>query len=322
MWHSVNIVQKKTDLVLEEMGQDEDKEVKQKEVRDESQKTEDLTGDAAVTKVDQCSPPMDIKTEAGDEVLVHMEDRLQQDHLLEAARAAEEMARKAAEEAVRQLEAEHSAKIIIETLPESNEQLPNILEEENEDDPESLMDVSPADATPSSTHVEPASERRDLDSPDSQTITQQPESKAPIITITDQANAAEGGCGGRCGGGVGGAPELRVEDVYRDVWHGKGLNIPKIITTPELSAAGDLSADENDDEMSRIGLKTWSSQRDLLTADDEMRPLSAASVGSVVVQDRLSELVRLFKGRTEQQKDRLVDPDESEEESPSALIFR
>ncbi|KAF0042675.1 hypothetical protein F2P81_004012 [Scophthalmus maximus] len=49
-----------------------------------------------------------------------------------------------------------------------------------------------------------------------------------------------------------------------------------------------------------------------------MRPLSAASVGSVVVQDRLSELVRLFKGRTERQRDRLVDPDESEGESPTA----
>lgn len=37
------------------------------------------------------------------------------------ARVAEEMARKAAEEAVRQLEEEHSAKIVIETLPEPNE---------------------------------------------------------------------------------------------------------------------------------------------------------------------------------------------------------
>lgn len=46
--------------------------------------------------------------------------RLQQDRL-EAARIAEEMARKAAQEAVRQLEVEHSAKIIIDTLPESNE---------------------------------------------------------------------------------------------------------------------------------------------------------------------------------------------------------
>lgn len=48
------------------------------------------------------------------------------------------------------------------------------------------------------------------------------------------------------------------------------------------------------------------------------RPLSAASVGSVVIQDRLAQLVGLFKGRTERQRERLVDPDESEEESPSA----
>lgn len=47
--------------------------------------------------------------------------RLQQERL-EAARVAEEMARKAAEEAVRQLEVEQSAKIVIETLPEPNDQ--------------------------------------------------------------------------------------------------------------------------------------------------------------------------------------------------------
>ncbi|KAI3377442.1 hypothetical protein L3Q82_008421 [Scortum barcoo] len=127
-----------------------------------------------------------------------------------------------------------------------------------------------------------------------------------------------------CPSGLGGAPMLTVEDVDQDVGHGKRLNIPRIITTPEpeagtlsvrdrLSLAGDLSADEDDE-----GLKIWSSQGDLLTADDEMRPLSAASVGSVVVQDRLNELVRLFKGRTERQRERLVDLDESEEESPSA----
>ncbi len=47
--------------------------------------------------------------------------RLQKERL-EAARIAEEMAWKAAQEAVRQLEVEHSAKIVIETLPESSEQ--------------------------------------------------------------------------------------------------------------------------------------------------------------------------------------------------------
>lgn len=50
------------------------------------------------------------------------------------------------------------------------------------------------------------------------------------------------------------------------------------------------------------------------------RPLSAASVGSVAIQERLNQLVSLFKGRTEHRKERLFDPDESEEESPSACM--
>ncbi|XP_045897655.1 cyclic nucleotide-gated cation channel beta-1-like, partial [Micropterus dolomieu] len=198
----------------------------------------------------------------------------------------------------------------------------------------SLIDVCAAkdEASPSSTDVEPASERRDLESPVSQPITQQPEPQAPDATTStaDQAAAAaeevEGGCGGSCGGGPGEAPVLRVEDVGQ----GQGLNIPQIITTTEsefstlgvlpakLSPAGDLSADEDDEELMRTGLKTLSGQGELLTADDETRPLSAASVGSVVIQDRLYELVKQFKGRTDRQKDRMADPDLSEEESPSA----
>ncbi|KAL6478616.1 hypothetical protein MHYP_G00120490 [Metynnis hypsauchen] len=56
----------------------------------------------------------------------------------------------------------------------------------------------------------------------------------------------------------------------------------------------------------------------LLTVDEEERPLSAASQTSVVVNERLQELVKLFKERTERTRERLVDPDESDEESPSA----
>ncbi|CAB1448809.1 unnamed protein product [Pleuronectes platessa] len=121
------------------------------------------------------------------------------------------------------------------------------------------------------------------------------------------------------------APTLEVEDVDQDVRQGKGLNIPHIMTTlePESTALSVpnvplSSSDENDDELMRTDLRTWPGQGDLLTADDEMRPLSAASVGSVMIQDRLSELVKLFRGRTEHQKERLVDQDESEGESPTA----
>ncbi|XP_035507846.1 cyclic nucleotide-gated cation channel beta-3 [Morone saxatilis] len=369
---NVSIVQQKTDLVLEDMEQNT--EAKQEE-----------------TETQMMTPVTDsIKKEAGGAVLAQMEERLQQERL-EAARIAEEMARKAAEEAVRQLEVEHSAKIVIETLPESNEQLPNILEEENEDEPElqnlqedsedstdkrspeknkvnnktveeekkpdqCLVEVCPAedDATLLSTDVEPASERRDLESPSSQAVTQQPESQAP----EDSACAA-----GEEEEGENGVPDIcspiksfllqfphaaeclescrtlmhrhhltppklsmptpppvltqltqelsQFPKLARQCWRLKveDQNIPQIITTPQPH-------EDDDEELMRISLKTGN-QGDLLTADEWTRPLSAASVGSVVIQDRLYQLVGLFKGRTEHQKERLVDPDESEEESPS-----
>ncbi|KAF1393308.1 hypothetical protein PFLUV_G00037730 [Perca fluviatilis] len=126
---------------------------------------------------------------------------------------------------------------------------------------------------------------------------------------------------GSCGRGLGEAPVLKVEDVDRDVGQQKqAVNIPRIITSTEpecshltVQLSKLRAADEEADN-----LKTWSSQANLQTTDSEMRPLSAASVGSAAIQERLSELVQLFKGRLELRRDRLVDPDESEEESPSA----
>jgi len=48
------------------------------------------------------------------------------------------------------------------------------------------------------------------------------------------------------------------------------------------------------------------------------RPMSAASQTSMVVNERLQELVKLFKGRTVRVREKLTDPDDSDEESPSA----
>ncbi|XP_027871730.1 cyclic nucleotide-gated cation channel beta-3 isoform X2 [Xiphophorus couchianus] len=322
---NISGAQKMSDLVLEDL-----------------EDLEDLEEAPTVKEADVAEPltPMDgVKKEAGDGA--HMEERLQR---LEAARVAEEMARQAAAEAVRQLEVERSAKIVIETLPESNDQLPNILEEENEDEPECLVDVCPAEddpeaaaeerqveslapptalepedqVTPSSTDVEPASERRDLESP----ITQQPEphlEEAPTHTAEQSEAAAgeeeAGGSGGSCRNAD--APALMLQAAGPDELHGLNLSIPQIITTPEPEPStlmvpqlrADPTAGEEDEEL----LKARSSQ-----GDDEMRPQSAASVASVTVQERLNQLVGLFKGRTERHKDRLADPDESEEESPTA----
>ncbi|MED6236607.1 cyclic nucleotide gated channel beta 1 [Ataeniobius toweri] len=113
------------------------------------------------------------------------------------------------------------------------------------------------------------------------------------------------------------AGQVRVRPHYlsKDIFQENNTRIHRAQIVAERA---DLSAGEEDEELLKAGLKTWSSQGDLLAADDEIRPQSAASVASTVVQDRLNELVKLFKGRTERQKDRLVDPDESEEESPSA----
>lgn len=45
------------------------------------------------------------------------------------------------------------------------------------------------------------------------------------------------------------------------------------------------------------------------------RPASAASQTSAVVNERLQELVRMFKERTEKAKEKLIDPDSSDEDS-------
>ncbi|XP_033847671.1 cyclic nucleotide-gated cation channel beta-1 [Periophthalmus magnuspinnatus] len=360
---------------------------------------------------------------------------------LAAARAAEELALRAAEEAVRQLEQEHAAKIIIDSITEPQDHLPNIQEEENEDDPElttlkedsddgsdlpkgqkteaeSLVDVCRAgstvasnqDVTPSSTEVELVAENKteevkeaqakgmqqqkpitDQKEPaqqpfatkqEQQSITQQPEPQAAEAppTNADQVPAGtteETGCGPpticspiqtfmlrfplaaeyleNCKKlmhdhyltppklspptpppdlalliqEIGELPKqiVHVDHMDQDSGQRRILTIPQIVTTPEheaysltvpkaikISPTGDQLMCEAEDEP----LKSWGSQGDLLSADEEGRPASAASVGSVVVQERLNELLRQFKGRTETKKEKLVDPDESEEESPQA----
>lgn len=45
------------------------------------------------------------------------------------------------------------------------------------------------------------------------------------------------------------------------------------------------------------------------------RPASSASQTSTVVNERLQELVKMFKQRTEKAKEKLIDPDSSDEDS-------
>ena len=47
------------------------------------------------------------------------------------------------------------------------------------------------------------------------------------------------------------------------------------------------------------------------------RPASSASQASAVVNERLQELVKMFKERTERAKEKLIDPDDSDDDSPT-----
>ncbi|XP_028289715.1 cyclic nucleotide-gated cation channel beta-3 isoform X2 [Gouania willdenowi] len=323
-----SIVQKKGDLVLEDV----DEHQAEQEVMDKPQSHNKEVLQPLDKNKEQMDPLMErIKKETEEEVQAQVEERLQQERL-EAALVAEEVARRAAEDAVRQLEAEQLATVVTDVLPESNEQLPNI-QEENEDDPDGLVVEAEAEAvtqveiieslsSPIKSEVAPASvepprsEKREPEGPAPPPVCQQPEQQltheaAPTTTDKDGAAKQQQESEERRTG----TTKLKI-----DVERGKGLNIPQIITTPEggtltvpriSHARDDQSADEGD-------LKPCSSQEDLRLSDQETRPMSSASVGSVVIQERLNELVQLFKGRTEHKKERLLDPDDSEEESPAA----
>uniref|UniRef100_A0A4W6DBI6 Cyclic nucleotide gated channel subunit beta 1b n=1 Tax=Lates calcarifer TaxID=8187 RepID=A0A4W6DBI6_LATCA len=68
---------------------------------------------------------------------------------------------------------------------------------------------------------------------------------------------------------------------------------------------------EDDDDEGSIPVRAWPSQSSLL----KERPASSASQTSTVVNERLQELVRMFKERTEKAKEKLIDPDSSDEDS-------
>ncbi|KAM4618196.1 uncharacterized protein ACJ7VT_007595 [Polymixia lowei] len=77
------------------------------------------------------------------------------------------------------------------------------------------------------------------------------------------------------------------------------------------------SQSEDDDDDGGTLVRAWPSQSSLYSTDDILkeRPASSASQTSTVVNERLQELVKMFKERTEKAKEKLIDPDSSDEES-------
>ncbi|XP_075326981.1 cyclic nucleotide-gated channel beta-1 [Odontesthes bonariensis] len=77
------------------------------------------------------------------------------------------------------------------------------------------------------------------------------------------------------------------------------------------------SQSEDDDDEVSIPVRAWPSESSLHSTDDNLkeRPASSASQTSAVVNERLQELVKMFKERTEKAKEKLIDPDSSDEDS-------
>uniref|UniRef100_A0A673XU22 Cyclic nucleotide-gated cation channel beta-1-like n=1 Tax=Salmo trutta TaxID=8032 RepID=A0A673XU22_SALTR len=82
---------------------------------------------------------------------------------------------------------------------------------------------------------------------------------------------------------------------------------------PPLHRKKLYSQSEEDEEEMEIAVRAWPSQL-------KERPASSASQASYVVNERLQELVKMFKERTERAKEKLIDPDHSDDDSPTAYL--
>ncbi|XP_043120130.1 cyclic nucleotide-gated cation channel beta-3 [Puntigrus tetrazona] len=261
----------------------------------------------AETQTERWTPLIEsIKKEAEETAIANIEERLQLERV-EAARMAEDLARQAAELAVRQLEEEHTTQIVIDTKPE-----------EPDDEEQSLVDVCPAEPSPQESEVSDQAPQ----SPPPQPVTAQPQRASLPPEADQEEEPAEEGCGENAHV----KPALKVEEVEDGE-----MSVPQIIVPSELdsmtltvpatnltSRSKAVDSERTQEEMAP-GEEDDLNMSDLLNVNEGLeRPASAASQTSIVVNERLQELVKLFKQRTDHARDRLVDPDESDDESPSA----
>ncbi|KAI4534264.1 hypothetical protein MG293_015124 [Ovis ammon polii] len=139
-------------------------------------------------------------------------------------------------------------------------------------------------------------------------------------------------------------PEVQVEDADAD---SRPLiaeeNPPSPVQLPPSPAKSDTLAvpgsatgslrkrlPPQDDEAEELKLLSpaaspvvaWSEPTSPQGTDDQDRATSTASQNSAIINDRLQELVKLFKERTEKVKEKLIDPDvTSDEESPKPYLM-
>ncbi|XP_010615538.3 LOW QUALITY PROTEIN: cyclic nucleotide-gated cation channel beta-1 [Fukomys damarensis] len=134
-------------------------------------------------------------------------------------------------------------------------------------------------------------------------------------------------------------PEVQVEDTDADSRPlmeeekppSPGRPAPSPTTSVTLAVPGSASGPRRkklpsqDDEAEELKVLspaespvvTWSDPTTPQEAADQDRAASTASQNSAIINDRLQELVKLFKERTEKVKEKLIDPDvTSDEDSP------
>ncbi|XP_059238241.1 cyclic nucleotide-gated cation channel beta-1 [Mustela nigripes] len=191
-------------------------------------------------------------------------------------------------------------------------------EEEEEEEPDVLLD--------SCLEVQAGEDPSGVDGTQPQKASQQELPKEEAVTVSPEVPATKE------------LPEVQVEDA--DAAHH-----PLIVEnppTPELpppspaksdtlavpgSAAGSErnrlpSQDDDVEELKALApaespMVAWLDPSSPQGTDGQDRAASAASQNSAIINDRLQELVKLFKERTEKVKEKLIDPDvTSDEESP------
>ncbi|XP_029782023.1 cyclic nucleotide-gated cation channel beta-1 [Suricata suricatta] len=135
-------------------------------------------------------------------------------------------------------------------------------------------------------------------------------------------------------------PEVQVEDANADSLPLIVENPPSPELPPPSSAKSDTlavpgsatgtqrkrlpSQDDEAEELKALSpaespMVAWLDPSSPQGTDGQERATSTASQNSAIINDRLQELVRLFKERTEKVKEKLIDPDvTSDEESPKA----
>ncbi|XP_041621037.1 LOW QUALITY PROTEIN: cyclic nucleotide-gated cation channel beta-1 [Vulpes lagopus] len=133
-------------------------------------------------------------------------------------------------------------------------------------------------------------------------------------------------------------PEVQVEDVDADSHPLIVENTPSPELPPPSPAKADTltvpgsaagterkrlpSQDDEAEELRALSpaespMVAWSDPSSPQGTDGQDRATSTASQNSAIINDRLQELVKLFKERTEKVKEKLIDPDvTSDEESP------